>query len=176
MPTDFSSEEFKKALAELEEEGDRAAAIVGGSIIESFLEKGILMRLLPLSPALRESIFSGYGPLSSMSAKIDISFALGLFGDHVRIDLHHIRRVRNEFAHHPNRDFNHPNIAKWCEPLETIERAENPTEGVPANLKNRIRFIQAVHLICGLIITEAVSHPSRPHQSTWKPIAPKAIR
>ena len=52
-----------------------------------------------LSNRLREKLFTGYGPLSSFSAKIDIAYSLNLITENLKGDLHILREIRNEFAH-----------------------------------------------------------------------------
>jgi len=61
-------------------------------ILEGHMRSGLTQKF-------KKSIFRGYAPLSTFSAKIDICYAFGLISDDDRQTLHHIREVRNKFAH-----------------------------------------------------------------------------
>jgi hypothetical protein len=51
-------------------------AIVAGSVLEDMLAEALRVKMRDgLSARLKERLFSGYGPLSSFSGKIDIAFA-----------------------------------------------------------------------------------------------------
>jgi DNA-binding MltR family transcriptional regulator len=53
----------------------------------------------PLSAEMKKRLFDGYGPLSSFSAKIDLSYALQIVPKDKYVDLVTIRKIRNQFAH-----------------------------------------------------------------------------
>lgn len=80
-------------------ESDRAAAVLASSFMDKCLED-CLKAFLVDDPSV-EDLFTGYGPLSSFSAKIGMAFALGLINQDMKADLNYIRKVRNHFAHHP---------------------------------------------------------------------------
>ena len=100
-------EQFLKGIVDLDElhpyfiqlnaETDRGCAILAASMFDGLLEA--LLRKRMLAFAAPDEIFSGYGPLSSLSAKIDLSFYFGFISKGERDELHRIRRIRNEFAH-----------------------------------------------------------------------------
>src|SRR5258705_12628168 len=77
-------------------ETDRGFAIVGATLLDSLLEILLRKRMVPSLP---NEIFSAYGPLGSLSAKIDVSYSLGFISKGEHSELHRIRRIRNEFAH-----------------------------------------------------------------------------
>ena len=57
-----------------------------------------------------------------MSAKIDFGFALGIYGDETKANLHRLRKIRNKFAHDSDvRDFDIEFVANLCNAL-TIPR------------------------------------------------------
>ena len=56
-------------------------------------------RLRRLSGEDSDRIFSGFGPLSSFSAKILMAYALGVINRRTRANLEHIKELRNAFAH-----------------------------------------------------------------------------
>lgn len=80
---------------------DRSIAIMGSSLVEKSLEISIRSRFAPITEPDRLGIFSyDYnGPLADFSSRIKVGFALGLFGPKTRVDLDHVRTVRNAFAH-----------------------------------------------------------------------------
>ena len=82
------------------QESDRAVAILATSYLEVLLEK--LLRTKLIQNPVVNRLFTGNGPLASLSARIDICYALGLMPDYVLQDLTLIRRIRNHFAHHLN--------------------------------------------------------------------------
>jgi DNA-binding MltR family transcriptional regulator len=85
---------------ELKGENDRAAAIVGTSVLETRLEE--LLTKIMISHKEVPNIFKGYAPLSTFSAKIRLSYFLGLIPEDIYKDLDRIREVRNRFAHELN--------------------------------------------------------------------------
>src|SRR5689334_8771110 len=80
---------------------DHAIALLGSSYIEKALEVGILIRLVRLTKPEHEALFSHErrGPLSDLSSKIKMAYALDVIGPRTRDDLDHVRAVRNAFAH-----------------------------------------------------------------------------
>jgi hypothetical protein len=85
-------------VEEMGGESDRAVAIVGAAWVEEALGDSIKSFLI-IHVDAHNRLFSGAGPLSSFSAKIDLARLLGLMTDPIRSDLHKIREIRNEFAH-----------------------------------------------------------------------------
>ena len=81
---------------------DRSIAIMAASILDYWLGRAILTRLVELTDDKeREAFFEngGSGPLSSMSRKIWIGYGLGLYKVEARKDLLAIKNIRNKFAH-----------------------------------------------------------------------------
>jgi DNA-binding MltR family transcriptional regulator len=98
----WSEESQKRLLALVEEmngESDRAVAIVGAAWVEDALTEAIVAFLEEHRESSKR-LFHGSGPLATFSAKIDLARLLGMTSDAIRSDLHSIRGVRNEFAHH----------------------------------------------------------------------------
>lgn len=54
-----------------------------------------------LTHTKEDSLFKGYGPLSSAEARIEFCYALGLIPNWLRQDLNVFRNLRNKFAHPP---------------------------------------------------------------------------
>lgn len=92
-------DELKPYFDQLRDETDRGYAILAGTLLDGLLEMLLRKKMLSSVP---NDIFSGYGPLSSFSAKIDLCFYLGFISTGEYAELHRIRRIRNEFAHSLN--------------------------------------------------------------------------
>jgi hypothetical protein len=110
-PPEFVDDEellrFHRTRIEMDTQTDRSAAILGGAFIDLALEDAIKTLLADKKVKNEGTLFellfnTANSPLSSFSAKIDLALALELIGPHTYDDLHIIRRIRNEFAHHLN--------------------------------------------------------------------------
>jgi DNA-binding MltR family transcriptional regulator len=80
---------------------DHAIALLGSSYVEKALELSIKSRFLHLNKSEQEALFSfeKHGPLSDLSSRIKMAYALDIIGPRTRDDLEHMRTVRNAFAH-----------------------------------------------------------------------------
>lgn len=91
------------ALRELDGLSDRAAAIVGATILEARLEERLKHTLNDLVIKERQTLhtrmFNNAGPLGTFSARINIAYMCGIFEESVWRDLNLIRDLRNDFAH-----------------------------------------------------------------------------
>src|SRR5437870_4946563 len=74
----------------------RDCAVVATSAVDSLLED--LLRA-----GMREDVpsqmFQGFGPLASLSAKIEVAYGFCLISAGEKQELHLLRKVRNDFAH-----------------------------------------------------------------------------
>ena len=90
----------------MREESDRGCAVLGAEIMNAELES-TLRAFSVCDPKwtkkVLDPLFSGYAPLATFSAKIDICFTFGLLDEPSRRDLHILRQLRNDFAHEPGR-------------------------------------------------------------------------
>jgi DNA-binding MltR family transcriptional regulator len=99
-------------MAAYSDESDRAAALLIASFLESGLSDGLKRSLVEDDSVTR--LFQAYGPLATLSGKIDIAFAVGLLTTEIKADLHLIRKIRNHFAHHPDlTDFTEAPVRDW---------------------------------------------------------------
>ena len=103
---DFIEELLKRSMAyyrSLEEESDRGAAVLAVAHFESRLKEAIKKAIEKLfvncDDEYREELFARSVPIRSLSSKIDIAYAFGLYDRGTRDDLHILRRIRNTFAH-----------------------------------------------------------------------------
>lgn len=111
-------------------ETDRMIGIVGGAHVENALYVLILSRLVPLSANDHNQLFDngGNGVLANFSSKIQLGFALGLFGPKTREDLDNIRHIRNAFAHSLEHiKFEQEDIAAACVALHHTGKVDLAT-------------------------------------------------
>lgn len=85
--------------AEFAGSSERAAVIVGAAFMDEMLTGLLTGFMVPDTPKRDKEIFSGNGPLSTFSSKINMCWKLGLISDRERTMLHSIRGIRNDFAH-----------------------------------------------------------------------------
>ncbi len=86
-------------IREMHDQNERGAAITGGVFLEDSLRGFIELRWPPISNTVRNRLFTGYGPLSSFSAKIAIAHAMGILDTKIKSDCDKIRLIRNDAAH-----------------------------------------------------------------------------
>jgi DNA-binding MltR family transcriptional regulator len=83
---------------EIKESNDRACIILASSFIEELL-RNILDEYLLKDNKSDKEIFDRFGPLSSFSAKIKMSYRLGLISKKEYTQIELFRKIRNKFAH-----------------------------------------------------------------------------
>ena len=117
-------DEIGQREKELNGASDRAAAILAAAYFEAKLHDAIMrefsIRNRDLSILLEsgEKIFKHNNPIKNFADKIEIAFALGLYSDEVRKNLHKIREIRNHFAHASMPiTFEHDDISNKCRQL-----------------------------------------------------------
>lgn len=129
---------------EIDGESNRAAAITALAYIENNLVLAIMTRLRSLSADEQKIVFDDeIAPLRDFSAKVDMAFALNLYDDNVRQDLHRLRKIRNKFAHTLDvRDFDHPLISRYCDELTGTQRLDPPKRLRGRPLTRRERYVE----------------------------------
>jgi len=84
---------------QLNSESDRGAVIVGAALIDESLEQLLKAKLAPHN-GREDALFDiPYAPLSTLSAKIDFAYRVGVIREPVKSSCHLLRKVRNDFAH-----------------------------------------------------------------------------
>jgi hypothetical protein len=86
-------------LAEIKHGSARSAILLASSLTEILLGGAIRHKMRPLTTKEQEAIFFGDGPLSRFSARIQIGYALNIYGKKTRHDLDALRQLRNQMAH-----------------------------------------------------------------------------
>jgi DNA-binding MltR family transcriptional regulator len=137
--------------ASLDKESDRGCALLAAAYLE--YELGMLIQVFLIDDAtLVKDFFRGTGPLATFSARIDTAYLFGLIPRAVRQDLHLIRKIRNDFAHHPEQiEFTESSIASRCGQLQH--------DAFQQQLAPRATFIRVVMGVLGYI--HAVSHTAK---------------
>lgn len=93
------NEDQKVLEEEFKGDSDRATAIVGASYLDELLREIIVGYLVEDTNKNNKELFSGNGPLSTFSSRINLSYRFGIISENERKMLHGIRGIRNEFAH-----------------------------------------------------------------------------
>ncbi len=90
---------FNFLVKEFDKESDRACVVLAASLLDSALETILRTRLTPVANSNDTLLDGAYSPLGTFSAKIDITYRIGLISGRFARDLHIVRRIRNDFAH-----------------------------------------------------------------------------
>lgn len=97
----------------------RTIAIVGMSFIDDGVREILELAMPGLNSKLRDKIFDGYGPLSTLAARLDVARALGLMRPQEHTMIVSLARVRNRMAHNLHvHDFDHPDVATILDQVE----------------------------------------------------------
>jgi hypothetical protein len=134
-------------IRELKAQSDRGAAIIAASLLEQLLEDAIVARFRPLLKGQKELLFGPMRPLSSFSAKIELGYAIGLYGEVAHKNFDMIRDVRNKFAHvFDVLSFDHPDVVELVNDPVRRRLTESPTFGTP-----REEFVLAFAMLGALL-------------------------
>lgn len=132
-PSDEAIARSIPLIEELQRQSDRGVAIIGVAWIEEALVAAMKAFVEPC-PSAWNRLFRKSGPMSSLSAKIDLARLLAMTSDAIHSDLHILREIRNEFAHavldedNALLDFNTPRIKDKCLAIKCVkhENLSNP--------------------------------------------------
>lgn len=92
-------EAVRHLLLYLHHQEDRAAAIIGASLVESVLQERLIKSFANGAEGLERGLFEDRGPLSDFNSKILVAQAFAVISDDMAADMQRIRRIRNCFAH-----------------------------------------------------------------------------
>jgi Domain of unknown function (DUF5076)/Mannitol repressor len=131
-------------------ESDRAAAVLAGSFLETYL--GNCLQFYLVDHLSVRDLFRGFGPLATFSARIGVAFAVGLLTEEMRSDLKYIKDIRNHFAHHPDEtSFDVSPVRDICKNFSLVDALPERTPrehylfaigGVAAQLNNAMLVAQ----------------------------------
>ena len=137
-------EERDRAWNEIHEGSDTASVLLASAWIDRHLESSIRQRFYSeLKQEERDEIFGLAGLLLDFRAKVDIGYALGVFGPITKNALTIIGKIRNAFAHSPRvLGFSTPRVAIECQKLAVLipaykqvaelELSDMPSQGTDA--------------------------------------------
>jgi DNA-binding MltR family transcriptional regulator len=132
-------------MAEIEQQTDRGAAIIGAAYVDLVLREAITARMLSV-PDVITLLFENRGPLQDFGARIQIGVALGVYGRRAYKDLCIIKDIRNAFAHSAEAmDFTRVDVARLCTSLwypEKIQYHNRPKPTTPKEL-----YVRAIELL-----------------------------
>lgn len=95
----LKSEKELSAVELLNDESDRAAAIIAVCLLEDSLSERLRLHFSRDKPIVTKRAFDVRGPLGEFQAKNDLAFMLGEYGTAMHEELEHINWIRNRFAH-----------------------------------------------------------------------------
>ena len=135
---------FSKFLKEFQDETDRGASIMAGSILDEKLKKILYDFLIDCKQT--KDLIDGYGaPIGTFSSRLNLAFSLGLISEHEFQDCNTIRKIRNEFAHKFELDFSFKDqkIKNLCWNLN----APTPRDKEAFKDKPRLLFVNGVTML-----------------------------
>ena len=141
-----TNDDEAKAIRELHSLSDRAAAIVGGALLEVRIETYLKMLLRDhrknASSSIHGDMFRPSGALGAFSSKINLAYMLGLISADAWADIDRIRAIRNDFAHDLKiSDFRSPSIAERCRKILHFMKycfeSGTPEADTPAGLNSK---------------------------------------
>lgn len=107
-------------------ETDRAAAVLAGSYVESYL--GDCLRYSLINHESTDKLFKNAGPLETFAARVNLAFALGLMTERMKSNFRFIIKIRNHFAHHPaETSFTVSPVRDWCSQLSRVAELADRT-------------------------------------------------
>ena len=134
------------------------AALTGAAIADQQLQDALLTKMKKLSRKLEDELFKGYGPLSSLSAKIALAYALGLVDSTTHKRLTVMRQIRNKFAHADDfTTFESPEIRRLL--------AQFPAD-CDEQLKNEFLYMWHLGQVESHLVTTAGPHILKPSAAT----------
>lgn len=156
----MDTEAIKGFLEDFQKETDRACAILGGAYLDQVLRILLRKKLIDENKYVEENILSDSpgGILSTFSAKIRMSYSLGILSEEELRDLDLIRKIRNAFAHDLKLlRFDSKAIKQRCESLYHAKSANDliKKSGVKPDETARGCFILSVAVIGHFLLFRA---------------------
>lgn len=95
-----AAEETHIVMNEVQQGSDRSACIIMSAMVERFLERELLMRLMiSESTSKHQALLERDGALSTFFGNIHLAYALDMISQDMKDDLDILRKIRNAFAH-----------------------------------------------------------------------------
>lgn len=148
--------QLRAAVGTLLLDSQASRAIVYSSLLEEHLKLGLSVKMTNINRSIEQTLFEGYGPLSTLNSKIDIAFALGILPEALFKNAHIIRKIRNKFAHSTKKlNFESETVIKLCKKLSTYAEGEQDlskvyvqaVEALVEHLNNEFETGKMVHVL-----------------------------
>jgi DNA-binding MltR family transcriptional regulator len=133
---------------------DRSTIITSTGLLDDVLSLAIIHRFWVMpSDTQASQLFTGYGPLATMSAKIALGYHLGAIPKDAKHDLEIIKKMRNDYAHvYMPVSFVDKEIADRCKSLKSAATLTPQFQSkLPTNV-HRVKFVRCVIRLYGLLI------------------------
>lgn len=131
---------------------DYEAALLSASLLEYMLMQAITTKFIPLGKDHLDSLFShdGVGPLCTFSAKIKLSYALGILSSETRSQIERIRIVRNHFAHHKDKSsFDDDSVKIECLKFKVHKGVDGYLRKArDSAITPKLRYVQVCCFVC----------------------------
>ena len=134
------AEDLASFVKELQSETDRGLPLVGAALIDEKLSKTLESYFIK-SKATKKLLNDANAPLGTLSARIELTYALGLIDQFEYQEIGLIRKIRNEFAHvRHGLSFEDERIKGLCTSLKSPlpEGSDYPTNTARFRLVNAI--------------------------------------
>lgn len=137
----------RKTLGRSTGETDLGAGVAGRVLLltahlEHLCFEALVSHMPGLDKRTEKELFHGLGPLGSFSARISLAKALGLISAKEALDLHKLRKLRNQFAHSSiPLGWSHPRIKALTATFDG-GRSERPSRAFVGALKAALLALQ----------------------------------
>lgn len=102
--TTYNTEALKSVVESIAKEDIRFIPVVTCAFVDDALDEMYKREIPQGVPGGRESLFGSYGPLSSLSKRIQLAYCFGWINLHVLSDIDAIRKIRNKMSHSWNHE------------------------------------------------------------------------
>jgi hypothetical protein len=136
-------EETRAVMNEIKQSSDGAACILMSAMVERWLERSLLLRLMIQSDDKTSALFERDGALSTFYGNTHLAYALDMITSETRNDLDIIRRTRNAFAHSQlPLSFQSEEISKELGKLSHTTYSRSKTNDTSALNVQKLRFME----------------------------------
>lgn len=118
---------FKKVCDAIASDDERLVPVIACAFADEVLDEMYKREVPNGIPGGRDSLFSGYGPFSSLSKRIQVAYAFGWVSEDILKDMDSLRKVRNKFSH----IWDHESLSGYAEqaPISNITPIETMFKG-----------------------------------------------
>ncbi|MCH7386579.1 hypothetical protein MMO39_04595 [Acinetobacter modestus] len=120
--------EVRAFRSSITEETDRGAVLMSAAFLDEKLKQIIEKRMVQDRKTLQKA-FDFNGPLGTFSSRIDFCYLIGIIPKNAQKDLHTVRAIRNQFAHHAAPlSYEDEKVKNLCSQL-VFHGIKNPVDG-----------------------------------------------